>query len=58
MEAEEKKHLDKAKLYTNLAYVMTLYAPEGYKPKENCNGCGSGWNAKIVPDTIYGMGIS
>ena len=38
--------------------MITLYAPEGYKPKENCNGCGSGWNAKIVPDTIYGMSIA
>ena len=22
-----------------------------------CNGAGSGWNAKIVPDTIYGLNI-
>ena len=37
---------------------MTLYAPQGYTPKQDCNGCGSGWNAKIVPDTIYGMSIT
>ena len=30
---------------------VELYAPEGYKPKTDCNGCGSGWNAKLVPDT-------
>lgn len=37
---------------------MTLYATSGYKPKQDCNGCGSGWNAKLVPDTIYGMSIT
>ena len=25
--------------------------------RKNCNGCGSGWNAKLVPDTIYGLNI-
>ena len=37
--------------------MIELYAYVGYKPKEDCNGCGSGWNAKLVPDTIYGMSI-
>lgn len=36
---------------------MELSHRDGYKPKDDCNGCGSGWNAKIVPDTIYGMDI-
>ena len=30
---------------------------DGYEPKKDCNGCGSGWNAKLVPDTIYGVDI-
>ena len=30
---------------------------DGYEPKESCNGCGSGWSAKLIPDTIYGMSI-
>ena len=37
--------------------TVELYAPLGYTPKADCNGCGSGWNAKLVPDTIYGMSI-
>jgi len=28
--------------------------PEDYKS----NGCGSGWNAKIIPNTIYGLDIT
>jgi len=36
---------------------MKLSHREGYIPKKSCNGCGSGWNAKLVPDTIYGMSI-
>ena len=31
---------------------------EGYEPKKSCNGCGSGWNAKVVPDTIYFLNIT
>ena len=30
--------------------------PDKFKTNE-CNGAGSGWNAKIVPDTIYGLNI-
>jgi len=26
---------------------------EGYKPKQECNGCGSAGNSGFVPDTIY-----
>jgi len=37
-----------------------IIASKGYskwiKSKE-CNGCGSGWNAKLVPDSIYGLNI-
>ena len=38
--------------------MITLYIPNGYQPKTDCNGCGSGWNAKLVPDTIYGLDIT
>jgi hypothetical protein len=37
---------------------MKLSHREGYTPKKDCNGCGAGWNAKLVPDTIYLMGIT
>lgn len=30
---------------------------EGYTPKESCNGCGSGWSAKLIPDNILFMNI-
>jgi len=36
---------------------MKLSHREGYEPKKSCNGCGSGWSAKIIPNAIYGMGI-
>lgn len=26
--------------------------------RDKCNGCGSGWNTKLVPDHIYGLLIS
>ena len=37
-----------------------LSVPEGFWElwevnHKDCNGCGSGWNAKLVPDTIYGL---
>lgn len=28
-----------------------------YTPKAECDGCGSGWNEKLVPDTVYGLSI-
>ena len=28
-----------------------------YKPSKDCNGCGSGWNEKLVPDTIFFLSI-
>ncbi len=37
-----------------------IVASAGYKQwraSKECNGCGSGWNAKLVPDTIYGLDI-
>jgi hypothetical protein len=36
---------------------MNLSQRDGYIPKEDCNGCGAGWTAKLVPNTIYGMDI-
>ena len=36
---------------------MQLSFREGYTPKEDCNGCGSGFTAKLVPNTIYGLNI-
>lgn len=30
---------------------------EGYEQPKTCNGCGTGWSAKLVPNSIYGMGI-
>jgi len=38
--------------------IEQLSQREGYKPKKSCNGCGSGWNAKIVPDTIFFLDIT
>ena len=38
--------------------MITLYAPAGYSPKADCNGCGTGWNTRLVPDTIYGVSIT
>ena len=37
---------------------MALHKPKGYVRDPNCNGCGSGWNAKLVPDRIYGLDIT
>jgi len=37
--------------------ISKLSARTDYKPKKNCNGCGTGWNAKLVPDTIYFLDI-
>ena len=37
--------------------MLELTHRKGYIPKDDCNGCGSGWNAKVVPDTIYGVDI-
>ena len=36
---------------------MKLSHREDYTQPKDCNGCGAGWNAKLVPDSIYGMGI-
>ena len=33
-----------------------LITPKGYDERV-CDGCGTGWNEKIVPDTIYGLDI-
>jgi len=37
---------------------VNLSHREGYIRPDNCNGCGSGWNASVVPDTIYFLDIS
>jgi len=34
-----------------------LKSRKAYKPKKDCNGCGSGWSAKIIPNTIYGLNV-
>ena len=34
-----------------------LYEPYGYKPSTSCNGCGTGWNSHIIPNSIYGLSI-
>ena len=36
---------------------MELIIPRGYKKNPNCNGCGTDWNAKLIPDTIYLVSI-
>ena len=35
-----------------------LITPKGYDRDKKCNGCGSGWNAKLVPDRIYLLNIT
>lgn len=35
---------------------IPLIKPNGYL-KSGCNGCGTGWSEKLVPDTIYFMSI-
>lgn len=37
---------------------MSLSHHPDYKPKADCNGCGTGWNAGLIPDTIYGLNIT
>ena len=36
---------------------MKLYRPEDMPKDYKHNGCGSGWTAKIIPDSIYGLSI-
>lgn len=35
-----------------------LVTPKGYDRDKKCNGCGSGWNSKLVPDRIYFLNIN
>jgi hypothetical protein len=35
-----------------------LITPKGYDRDKKCNGCGSGWNSKLVPDRIYLLNIT
>lgn len=35
-----------------------LITPIGYNRNRPCNGCGSGWNSKLVPDRIYLLNIT
>ena len=34
-----------------------LFYPIGFKRDPKCNGCGAGWNAKLIPNTIYFLNI-
>jgi len=34
-----------------------LRLPKGYVKRDDCNGCGTGWNAKLVPDKIFFVSI-
>lgn len=42
--------------FTTPSGVILSVHPD-YTPKAECDGCGSGWNKKLVPDTIYGLSI-
>ncbi len=42
-----------AKLQPDMSRIVL---PVGYTPKD-CDGCGTGWNEKIVPDSIYWLNI-
>jgi len=37
--------------------MSKLYEPEGYYKEDKCNGCGTGWSASLIPNTIYGLCI-
>ena len=39
---------------------VNLYAPASYNAieRKKCDGCGSGWNVKLVPDSILGCDIT
>ena len=41
---------------TPVADLSVLSIPEGFSERE-CDGCGTGWNEPIVPDTIYLLNI-
>ena len=39
-----------------------LLVPNGFwetweEKRETCNGCGTGWNKHLVPNTVYGLNI-
>ena len=38
------------------ADLSVLSLPAGYTDRD-CDGCGTGWNEPIVPDTIYGLSV-
>lgn len=42
--------------FTTPSGVVLSVHPD-YTPKAECDGCGSGWNKKLVPDTIYRLDI-
>jgi len=46
------------KLFALNDYEMVMDYPDTYIPDSECNGCGSGWNEALVPDSIYGLDIS
>lgn len=37
--------------------MVKLYEPKDYIKDNDCNGCGTGWSAKIIPNTIYFLSI-
>jgi len=37
--------------------MVKLSHPTNYKELEDCNGCGSGWSAKLIPNSIYWVNI-
>lgn len=37
--------------------VDDFYIPEGMPSDYKSNGCGDGWRAKFIPNTIYGKNI-
>lgn len=52
-EKTKKKGVDSVK-------KVNLYAPVSYNAieRKKCNGCGSGWNAKLIPDNLLGCDIT
>ena len=40
--------------------MIKLYAPESYTAieRKKCNGCGSGWSAGLIPDSLLGCDIT
>lgn len=37
--------------------MIELFTPKDFPSGYKSNGCGSGWSARIIPNTIYGVSI-